>query len=162
MRSHRDWTGLWAFAGSAAARHSFTFLHEGHYRRAVARADDARNVRPADFQETAILEIGTVEAGLAAAFAAAVKAGEASLREAQRGVVGMAQVLEVSPLARPVSSSRSPMPLCFASSCDGWATFVAGWRSFVHAYRAASERFRRGVLDVAFPRGAFRPSCWSG
>lgn len=157
VQSHRAWNGLWAFAGGAAQRRSFSFFHAGRFRRACERVegmDGAPRVRRAEFVETAVLEIGRVEAGLAAAIATAVKAREARLREGQGGVVGMARVVAMSPLERPRSSSRSPMPLCFASTEEGRSVFVAGWRAFVEAFHRASERFRRGVMEVAFPAGA--------
>lgn len=165
VRSHREWTGLCVFARSNAARVAFTYFHEGRYRRALARAEggpEDPTVRRADFQETATLEVGTLDAELAERVETAVKAREAQIRATQRGVVGMSTVEAMEPLAQPEASSRSPMPLCFASTSEAWSGFVAGWRAFRHAFHAASYDFRHGVLDVVFPAGSFRPPCWAG
>ncbi len=160
VRSHREWTGLCAFARAHGLARVFGHFHAARYEAAAKRSEVS--VGRDQFREEAVLEMGVLEAELAARVEAAVKAREARLREGQRGVVGMAEVEAMSPLSRPERSSRSPMPLCFASTEDGWERFVSGWRSFCHAFHAAALRFRMGVLDVAFPAGAFRPSSWAG
>jgi|JI10StandDraft_1071094.scaffolds.fasta_scaffold1981485_2 hypothetical protein len=72
---------------------------------------------------------------MAEATAAAVKGRERALRAEQRGVV-----LAMSPLAQPKASSRSPKPLCFASTRERWMAFVVEWRAYVAAFRAARSR----------------------
>jgi hypothetical protein len=49
------------------------------------------------------------------------------------------------------------MPLCFSSSKEAYSAFVSGWNAFVAAFREASEKFRSGILTVAFPMFSFRP-----
>ncbi len=160
VRSHREWTGLCAFARGYAVARVFSHFHAARYAAAARRSEVS--VRRDEFREEVVMETGVLDAALAARVEAAVKAREASLREKRRGVVGMAAVEAMSPLSRPERSKRSPMPLCFASTWEGWAGFVSGWRAFCHAFAVASLSCRMGGLDVAFPAGAFRPSSWAG
>lgn len=164
VRSHNEWTGLCVFAARGAWRQSFTYFEAGRYGRAVARARRRKEPLPgrAEFEKTVVLEVPAVEAAMAEAMEAAVKGRERALRAEQRGVVGMAKVLAESPLSRPKASSRSPKPLCFASTREGWWAFVVEWRAYVAAFRAASERFRAGVWTAVFPPGAFRPGVFVG
>jgi hypothetical protein len=64
-----------------------------------------------------------------------VKGRERAQRAEQRRVL-----LAMSPLAQPKASSRSPKPLCFASTRERWMAFVAEWRAYVAAFRAARSR----------------------
>jgi hypothetical protein len=49
------------------------------------------------------------------------------------------------------------MPLCFASTRETFRAFADGWYAFVAAFREASDKFRSGLLTVAFPLFSFRP-----
>lgn len=159
VRASDQWTGLCAFAARAPCSRSFTFFHEARYERVVAAARGREpSPDPADFHETAALLIDGVDDDLARAMEVAVRERQDAMRSEQGHVLGAARATTVNPLSRPTSSSRSAMPLCFASTRDLRRTFAAEWRAFVSAYREASSRFRLGWLTVAFPAGAFRPS----
>jgi putative transposase len=163
VRSPREWQGLCAYAGRETWRKSVTYFHEGRYQRALAAAGgDTAAVRRTDFCESAMFEMRAVDGEMADAIAAAVKARVTELRAQQRGVVGMEAALKMSPFDRPKWSSRSRMPLCMASTLEGWFDFLGVWRTFVGAFRDASKMFRGGEIAVAFPPGAFRPSTTAG
>lgn len=82
-----------------------------------------------------------------------------SLRRRRGGnqVLGMRRVLEMDVFRQPDEMSRSPEPLCHATSPRIWAAFREGWRDFCGQYREASAAFRSGYLMCAFPEFAFRP-----
>jgi putative transposase len=163
VRSHQDWAGLCLFAGSKSTRHRFSVFHDGRYQRAL---DDSLcsgdDVDRSDFFETAELEITGLDDKLSREVASAVEHREADLRKTQTGVLGMKRVLRSSPLDHPKMSTRSAMPLCFASTRETRTDFINGWRAFVAAFRTASLRFREGVLDAQFPMFSFRPGMGTG
>jgi hypothetical protein len=159
VRNYRDWTGLCFFAGAQAMTRSFTILHEGRYRRALKEAErTGAYVRYADFLETADLQVAPLDESFAARVAAAVEERQKWLQAHQTGVLGVEKVLRQSPFDHPKMSARTRMPLCFASTRRTFRTFAAGWYAFVAAYREASEKFRSGLLTVAFPLFSFRPA----
>jgi REP element-mobilizing transposase RayT len=158
VRDYRDWTGLCFVAGAEAAIHSFTILHEGRYRRALQDAErTGATVNRDDFLETAELEIAPLEEAFAAQVATAVEERQSHLQAQQTGVLGIQKVLQQSPFDHPKMFIRTKMPLCFASSSQTSRAFANTWYTFVDAFREASEKFRNGVLTVAFPMFSFRP-----
>jgi hypothetical protein len=86
---------------------------------------------------------------------------EAAARRKRTGVRprGVVAVLAQNPLRRPKKTKKSPAPAFHKASkavrrelWDAYALFVAA------AYRAAAEKLRAGVRDVAFPIGSFPPA----
>jgi len=154
VRTHRDWTGLCMFAGRVAWKRTFSHFQQGRYERALqdAPGDDSASVSRSEFYETAVLEVGAVDRDLATAIAEAINAREADLRHEMRGVLGMDKVLEMPAMSRPKSSSRSPMPLCFASTRAAWYEFLDGWRAFVAASDRPPIGFVRANWAPPFPR----------
>ena len=66
-------------------------------------------------------------------------------------------IAAVSWSSRPRRPSRARAPLCFAATKEAKKAFRVMWRELVSAYRAASEKFRGGILDVQFPASMFPP-----
>ena len=54
----------------------------------------------------------------------------------------------MSPLAQPKASSRSPKPLCFASTREGWWAFVVEWRAYVAAPAGRGLGFGLSFMPV--------------
>jgi hypothetical protein len=73
-------------------------------------------------------------------------------------VMGWAKLRRVRPFDRPRKPKQSPRPLCHTTERSLWLAFKELVRNFVDAYRQAAERYRRGIVDVAFPRGSYPPS----
>lgn len=156
---HQQWTGLCRFATDRPTRETFTRLRERDYLRALE--DAARTgvaPHPDQYLERADLELAPLDASLAARIERAVTARAAELCRGNLPALGIERVLAASPFDRPKISSRSAMPLCFASTSVLRAEFVRGWRAFVAAFRTASMAFHRGTLDAPFPSCSFRPS----
>ena len=84
-------------------------------------------------------------------------------REAARDrtpVLGVRKVLAQSPQFRPFRLARKARPLCFAATAALRRAFRERYRERVARFREASGRWRRGLLDAAFPEGAVRPCLW--
>lgn len=66
-------------------------------------------------------------------------------------------IAAVSWSERPRRPSRARAPLCFAATIEAKKGFRIMWRELMSAYRAASEKFRGGILDAMFPASMFAP-----
>ncbi len=82
---------------------------------------------------------------------------EAEGRQRHRAVRGVQHVREQWPHRRPKRASRSPRPVCHASSKEAWWGWLCRYKAFRYAYRIASQRYRRGDVAAEFPPLAFRP-----
>jgi len=71
--------------------------------------------------------------------------------------LGRDAVMAQDPRAEPLSTKRSPQPLCHASTKAAFEAFRSMYRDFLAAYREASELLRKGRVDVAFPEHCYRP-----
>ncbi len=108
--------------------------------------------------------LGLSEAQLAAQRAALREeiARRESLLRNERREAGLARpepgaCVRCDPFARPPQPARRRAPLRFALTSLARRAFRETRRAFVAAYRVASHLFREGVLDTAFPYGAFPP-----
>ena len=89
-----------------------------------------------------------------------VAEAEARARSARGGkpALGAPQVLRQDPWDRPHRPRRpTPNPLCHAASPERRYEYREAYGRFVDDYRAASQRFRRGMLGTRFPMFAFPP-----
>jgi hypothetical protein len=91
---------------------------------------------------------------------------EAAARRKRTGVkpLGPAAILAQNPLQKPKRTEKSPAPAFHAASkAMRWELWNA-YSLFVAAYRAAAEKLKAGVCDVAFPAGSFPPALpsWAG
>ena len=84
---------------------------------------------------------------------------ERAIHAERRGkpFLGAAAVRRQDPRSRPQRSSRSPRPLCHASTDLVRKTFRALYRSFCRAFWSAAEALRAGELGVRFPSWSFPP-----
>ncbi len=80
-----------------------------------------------------------------------------ALEEARAGkrFLGVDWVEAQDRFERPAVVSRSPAPLCHASSKDSRTHYRLAYRAFVEAFRKAAAELVAGVLDAAFPEGSF-------
>jgi REP element-mobilizing transposase RayT len=84
---------------------------------------------------------------------------EAAARRKRTGAkpLGVAAVLSQDPLQKPKKTKKSPAPAFHAASRAVRRSLWDAYSLFVAAYRAAAEKLRAGVRDVAFPSGSFPP-----
>lgn len=87
-------------------------------------------------------------------------------RKTNGKLVGRRRVLQIpretrSALPSPPWFEKRRRMICWA---DRWADatkrYLQRYWAFQRSFREASKRFLEGELDVAFPPGAFRPSCF--
>ena len=76
-----------------------------------------------------------------------------------RSVMGPRRLAKVDPRARPKNPPKESgcQPLCHSSTLDGAKEYERKWREFLDHYYYASGLWLRGVTDVEFPLGSFRP-----
>jgi REP element-mobilizing transposase RayT len=74
-----------------------------------------------------------------------------------RAVAGVASIHSLHPHYRPAHAKKSPRPLCHASTRTARQSYLLKVRSWMSEFALASERFRQGDWEVAFPPWAFRP-----
>ncbi|MFH1812195.1 MAG: transposase [Pseudomonadota bacterium] len=77
-------------------------------------------------------------------------------REAKPSL-GRARIQAQHPHDHPQRLSRSPRPLCHASTPALRREYRQCYREFVRAHRQASALFRAGALETSFPRYSYRP-----
>ena len=79
------------------------------------------------------------------------------------GFVGRTRLLNVLPGATPKVSKTSTIyshrPRILSISPQRRAKFKAWYFRVYFEYKEASKRYRSGELDVAFPKGTYRPYC---
>lgn len=85
---------------------------------------------------------------------------EAAARRKRTGAkpLGPAAILAQNPLQRPKKTKKSPAPAFHAASRAVRRELWDAYALFVAAYRAAAEKLRAGIRDVAFPIGSFPPA----
>ena len=89
----------------------------------------------------------------------AIEAQAAAKREAMnRPALGTAAIRAQRRHDRPATLKRSPAPLFHAASRRVRLELYRAYGEFLGAYRAAAEKLRAGVRDVAFPAGCFPPA----
>jgi hypothetical protein len=75
-----------------------------------------------------------------------------------RKVMSETELKKLDPRDRPKSKpKRTRKPLCHAASAEAAKAYQEAHREFLNAYRIASQAYRSGCHDVAFPSGSFRP-----
>ena len=79
-------------------------------------------------------------------------------RENETVPLGVDAILSRHPHYRPGQTPSSPRPWFHAVSREARAAMRTALIWIVAAYREASERFRAGAYDVAFPEGTFPPA----
>ncbi len=72
--------------------------------------------------------------------------------------MGAQRVQDVDPFERPDRPKRRRVPLCHATTREGWLAYRDAWCAFTAAYRVASRALRTGGPSVMFPRFSFLPS----
>lgn len=160
----RDWPGLTCLPELlSGARRLFSWVDRttiGKLRRlglSCRETDHSERYR----LELAVLpqwrSLSQLERNQKAASLVAVAEHEGLQARAGKPALGALKVKSQDPHVRPRRLKRSNRPLCHASSRSMREWYRQTYRAFVSLYRQASELFRRGVLDVAFPRYAFRP-----
>jgi hypothetical protein len=84
---------------------------------------------------------------------------ERAIRQSRKGrpFLGAAIVLQQNALTPSPKIDRSPIPLCHATTADGWFSYLESWRAFVKEYRLASAAYRAGAEETEFPEGSFPP-----
>lgn len=84
-------------------------------------------------------------------------ANEARVERAGRPPLGVDGILAVDPFA-PVELDEHPAPLCHATDEQRRAEFLQSRRAFVASHARASEKFREGPDQPAFPPHSFLPT----
>lgn len=90
----------------------------------------------------------------------AIRAIETEAARCHRRFLGRAGILRQNPLRRAKKKEPTPRPPCHTSFPALLREHLETFRAFVAAFRSASERWRRGEVDVVFPEGAYRPFVW--
>jgi hypothetical protein len=90
----------------------------------------------------------------------AVETIEREAAAAKHRVLGRSRVLAQDPQHRPARPARALRPLCHASERSRRVEFRERYRAFAAAVRRASQNWRRGAFNTAFPEIAFRPFLW--
>ncbi len=125
-------------------------------------------VRPADFTEHYELELTPLpcwahlpEEEQRQKLAALVKAGEDKARTVRRAegkrVMPRWKLLRIRPTDRTKNPKRSRQPLCHTTDPLSFFAYREERYQYVLQYRSASKLYRRGHLEVTFPRYAVRP-----
>jgi REP element-mobilizing transposase RayT len=90
----------------------------------------------------------------------AIRAIEAEAARLHRRFLGRAGVLRQNPLRQARKKERSTRPPCHTSFPALLREYLETFREFVAAFRHASDRWKRGDVNVRFPEGAYRPFVW--
>lgn len=90
----------------------------------------------------------------------AMRAIEAEAARMHRRFLGRAGVLRQNPLRRARKKERSCRPPCHTSFPALLKEYLETFREFVAEFRHASDRWKRGEVNVRFPEGAYRPFLW--
>ncbi len=77
----------------------------------------------------------------------------------RRSVMGPRKLAKVDPRDRPKNPPKDSgrQPLCHSSTVEGAKEYEKKWREFLDQYYYASGLWMKGVEDVEFPSGSFRP-----
>jgi REP element-mobilizing transposase RayT len=154
VESADRWPGLWSKPADIAGD-PIEFQRPRHFFRAKGRMPERAElqlVAPPGFRDAAAFRV---------ALCVELEAQEVRAREevhaAGKGFLGEAQVLKVSPRARPASIERRRGLNPRVAGRDKWKRIEALHRlkAFVNAYRAALRSWRRGVAGVVFPAGTY-------
>ena len=76
----------------------------------------------------------------------------------KRPALGPAAIRTQKRHDRPAKRKKLPAPLFHAASKRIRRELYRAYGEFLGAYRAAAEKLRAGVRDVAFPAGCFPPA----
>ena len=71
-------------------------------------------------------------------------------------MLGIEKIFETAFESRPNEPNRSRRPYAFGSK-DNKSKYYRSVSILYEAYAEASERYRAGQYDVAFPTGMYRP-----
>jgi hypothetical protein len=76
-----------------------------------------------------------------------------------RSVMGTTKLAKLDPRDRPKNPPKrnGRQPLCHSSTIEGAKEYKKQWRKFLDQYYYASGMWMKGVFDVEFPSGSFRP-----
>jgi putative transposase len=160
-----DWPGL-SSAGQTLrgeAPQVFARLREGDWRRAGEPEDRSPFVDEATLALRPLpgLEhLGEAERRHAVETLVREKEAELRVERSRQGkrVLGRDAVVRVTPSEQPTAAKRSPRPLCHTSCRERRMEHRTQRRDVVAAYREASARYRKGEVNVEFPKGTFPPS----
>jgi hypothetical protein len=83
---------------------------------------------------------------------------EACDKHGSEHFLGTKKICKQHPLSKPMSSKRSPQPLCHTTSGQLRREFRTFYRAFVEHFKESSQWFREGNLNVEFPLYCFPPS----
>jgi len=88
-----------------------------------------------------------------------IEAQAAAMREALgRPALGPAAIRAQRRHDRPAKPKKSPAPLFHAASKRVRLELYRAYGEFLGAFRAAADKLREGVRDIAFPAGSFPPA----
>ena len=167
VRRCRDWPGLNCLRQMVGShRRQFRWFDWTRRWRARARreAKDRMNERWADSETLTLTPLPPwgekTESARRRHILRAVAAIESEGAISFGRVLGRSRLLTQDPQARPERPARSPRPRCHTSRRELGLAFAEGYRAFTSVFLRASEKWRRGVLSVSFPSGAFRPFLW--
>ena len=76
-----------------------------------------------------------------------------------RGVMGPRKLAKLNHRDRPKNPPKKSdfQPLCHSSTYEGSLEYEKTWREFLNQYYYASSMWMRGITEVEFPRGSFKP-----
>ena len=161
------WKGFSSYEQLATGKvETFTYLDRTAWHR--AGGDRGRKSREA-FTKTVTVELSPIPAWerlpahkRQALFRRRVREIEQSCRNEReregRSALGPTKLAKVDHRDRPQTRKpRTRQPLCHASSVEAANEYKSNWRSFLDRFWYASGMWLKGVRDVEFPAGSFRP-----
>ena len=161
------WKGFSSYEQLATGKvESFTYLDRTAWHR--AGGDSSRKSREA-FTKTVTVELSPIPAWehmpahkRRALFRRRVREIEQSCRAEReregRREMGPTKLAKVDHRDRPKTKKpRTRQPLCQASSVEAANEYKSAFRSFLDRFWHASGMWLKGVRDVEFPAGSFRP-----
>ncbi len=161
------WKGFSSYEQLATGRvETFTYLDRTAWHR--AGGDRSRKSREA-FTKTVTVELSPIPSWehlpthkRQALFRRRVREIEQSCRVERerdgRREMGPTKLAKVDHRDRPKTRKpRTRQPLCHASSVEAANEYRESWRSFLDRFWYASGMWLKGVRDVEFPSGSFRP-----
>ncbi len=164
VRTVEGWGGLCLWQGGVMAIEGFRFRREAYnhaVRDAKQRGTDKLVDRKAFTSRVQVridpIEIPGRDIGSQIKLTVDQRLEVLAKERGNSRVLGMRKVLAQSVFSAPERPKRSPIPLCHASTADGFFSSRDGWRRCTRAYQMASELFRSGALSVRFPQHTFRP-----
>ena len=161
------WKGFSSYEQLATGRvETFTYLDRTAWHR--AGGERSRKSREA-FTKTVTIELSPIPAWehlpahkRQALFRRRVREVEQCCRSEReregRSAMGPTRLDKVDHRDRPrTRKPRTRQPLCHASSVEAATEYRESWRSFLDRFWYASGMWLKGVRDVEFPAGSFRP-----